>query len=114
MVVPGKPDSYPDHPTGSDVWLVVEISDTTLRQDRQIKSALYARAGVPEYWILVLKSRVLEVRRDPAPTSDTGDSIYRSVQIFHAEATVTPLWAPGTVIGVAELLPGVEQPSSLE
>ena len=62
--------------------LVVEVADTTLRTDRTVKQALYAEAGVPEYWILNLGARTLEVYRDPAgeayatkTTHDEGDAV---------------------------------------
>ena len=51
------------HP--SDPVLVVEVTLTSLTLDRRYKSSLYARAGRPEYWILNLVTRALEVRREP-------------------------------------------------
>src|SRR5262245_8062988 len=47
--------------------LVVEVSLSSLAFDREHKASLYARAGRPEYWIVNLIDRVLEVRRQPAP-----------------------------------------------
>jgi Uma2 family endonuclease len=109
MVVSGSPRDYKSHPGGKDTRLVLEISDTTLRQDRHTKSRLYARAGVPEYWILILKTRVLEVRRDPAPPPENEQrSEYPSVQVFREEKALTPMNAPGSVIRVADLLPDAD------
>src|SRR5262245_48409731 len=54
------------HP--ADPVLVVEIALSSLTLDREHKASLYARAGRPEYWILNLIDRVLEVHRDPAPS----------------------------------------------
>jgi Uma2 family endonuclease len=105
MVVPGEPDSYPDHPTGADTALVVEISDSTLRQDRIVKATIYARAGVPEYWVVMLKGRVLEVRRGPLLLPDRDDWEYQSVQILQESDTVTAFGAPNVPILVADLLP---------
>lgn len=51
----------------SDVFLVVEISDSTLKLDQSDKLAVYAKEGIPEYWILNLKSNQLEVYREPDP-----------------------------------------------
>lgn len=45
--------------------LVAEVSDTTLRRDQTLKAAIYARQTVPEYWIVNLQNRTLEVRRRP-------------------------------------------------
>ena len=52
-------------PTPQEVILVVEVSDATLLKDRSIKTPLYARHGIPEYWILDVKANRLEVYRDP-------------------------------------------------
>lgn len=63
-VVPGNPRDYRDaHP--SRARLICEVSDTTLAYDRGRKLAAYARAGIPEYWILDLTAETLEVCRKP-------------------------------------------------
>jgi Uma2 family endonuclease len=54
------------HPRGDELLLVVEVADTSLRQDLTTKRDLYARASVPEYWVLDLQSRRLIVHRQPA------------------------------------------------
>ncbi len=54
--------------------LAVEVSDTTLRRDRRVKLALYASAGIPEFWIVNLEVREAELYR-----SSTGDT-YASVE----------------------------------
>ncbi len=53
------------NPPASDVRLVVEISDSTLAFDLGPKARLYARAGIPEYWVFDVKARLLIVHRDP-------------------------------------------------
>lgn len=53
------------NPTSADAALVIEISDTSYRTDREIKGKLYAAGGVPEYWIVNLNRRVLEVFTSP-------------------------------------------------
>jgi len=63
-VVPGNPRDYRNaHP--SRALLVCEVSDTTRAYDRGQKLAAYARAGIPEYWILDLAAETLEVCRNP-------------------------------------------------
>ncbi len=52
-------------PTGADTLLVVEVADTTLDYDVRVKGPLYARHGVPEYWIFDLPARALRVFRKP-------------------------------------------------
>lgn len=56
-------DDVPGHPTTA--FLAVEVSDSSLRRDRFIKPALYAGAGVPEYWIVDLAADAVIVLRDP-------------------------------------------------
>ena len=51
-VVPGSPRDYRDHPKTAS--LVVEVSDSTLVFDRERKARLFAKAGIPEYWIINL------------------------------------------------------------
>jgi Uma2 family endonuclease len=53
-------------PTPADVLLIIEVSDSTLEYDRQIKVPLYARAGVPEVWIVNLADERIETYADPA------------------------------------------------
>ena len=47
--------------------LVVEVADTSLRYDRETKLPLYARAGVPEAWLVDLQNSVVEVHTEPSP-----------------------------------------------
>ena len=51
------------HPTSA--LLVIEVSNASLRKDRSIKAEIYARAGVPEYWVVDLAGRCVEVRTEP-------------------------------------------------
>jgi len=103
-VVTGAPRDYLDaHP--ATAALVVEVAESSLRLDR-VKSGLYARAGIQDYWIVNLVERVLEVHRDPHVEADAPHgSVYRSVEILRPPAMVTPLAAPTALIRVADLLP---------
>jgi Uma2 family endonuclease len=65
-VAPGRARDRRE-PKPSRLALVVEIADSSLAFDRGHKGSLYARAGVPDYWIVNLEDRVLEVYRDPGP-----------------------------------------------
>lgn len=53
-------------PTPGDALLVIEVSDTTLEYDRRVKVPLYARAGIPEVWVVNLPEERIEVYSDPA------------------------------------------------
>ena len=98
-VVSGRALDYLDgHPTTA--LPVVEVSDDSLRRDRSLKQRLYARHGIPEYWILALPDARLEVHRDPAAGG------YRTVLIRRAGETIAPLARPAASIAVSDLLPG--------
>jgi len=86
--------------------LLVEVAESSLDEDRGDKAALYARARVPEYWIVNLVSRSLEVRREPAATAAApfGWS-YRVLTVLEPGASVSPLACPTARIQVADLLP---------
>ena len=56
---------YEDHPQPEDVHLLIEVSDTTLLKDRQVKLPLYAAAGVAEVWLFNLVEKRLEVYAEP-------------------------------------------------
>lgn len=73
-----------DAPDSSEAFLVVEVGDTTLVTDRKVKLPLYARAGIPEAWILNLKKTQLEVYRDPQ------EGEYASKQTFSKGQSVAP------------------------
>ena len=78
---------------------MVEVSDSTLRFDLTVKAALYARAGIIEYWVLDINGRRLIVHRDPTPTG------YRSVVAYGESEKVTPLAAPDHELLVAAIFP---------
>lgn len=65
------------HPTASDVLLVIEVSESTLAFDRGRKVAAYAGSGIPEYWIVNLVDRRIEVFSDP----DTLTQRYRQERL---------------------------------
>jgi Uma2 family endonuclease len=103
-VVSGGPRDYTDHP--SRPALVVEVADPRLALDREHKGSLYARARLPEYWIVNLVDRVLEVYRESGP--DAGAQYgwaYRVVLTLGPDERVTPLAAPTARILVADFLP---------
>ena len=104
-VVPGVPRDYlGGHP--SRPVLVVEVAGSSLRLDRRLKSRLYARAGLQEYWIVNIVEHVLEVYREPAREADERDGWgYRSVDVLRPPAMVTPPAAAHARIDVADLLP---------
>jgi len=104
-VVPGGLRDYRDaHPTAAA--LVVEVADTTLAYDRDHKGSLYARAGIPEYWIVNLLDHTVEVSRDPAPVPEARYGWgYRTVRAYRPGDTIVPDAAPHRQVAVGDLLP---------
>lgn len=65
-VVQGPRGRYvQSHPRGRDIGAVIEVSDSSLTQDRDVKSVIYAKAGIPYYWIINLPGRCVEVYSRP-------------------------------------------------
>lgn len=91
--------SYESTPLASDVELIVEMSDSTLRVDRTEKMLMYGSAGIPEYWVLDVNRRRLIVHREP---QEDG---YGSFDTLGEDSTVVPLAAPNASILVSSLLP---------
>jgi Uma2 family endonuclease len=58
--------------------LVVEVARTSVRRDLEIKARIYARAAIPEYWLVVTRKRVIEVFRDPDPKAGVYRKRFRS------------------------------------
>ncbi len=76
------------HPRAGDVLLVIEVAESSLRYDRDIKLPLYARAGIPECWLVDLAGSVLSLYRQPA-----GDG-YSSVEQAGDLTQLRPLYLP--------------------
>ena len=74
-----------EHPTPEDVLLAVEVADTTARFDRLVKSRLYARAGIREFWLFLTLEAIVEVYRAP------GSDAYTSVTEHGAGQMLSPL-----------------------
>jgi len=79
--------------------LVIEVADTLLRFDRRDKAAMYAQAGIVDYWIVNLVEDVLEIHRDPK------DGIYQNRMVLKPSDTVSPLAFPDFEIAVRDLIP---------
>lgn len=99
-VVPGTLDVYAaSHPRHA--LLLVEVSDSSIVQDRLSKSRIYAGAGIPEYWIVNLREMLVEVMRGPDPAT----ALYRDTQIANSGEMLELAALPGVRVAVAELLP---------
>jgi Uma2 family endonuclease len=97
-VVAGEPRAHLGaHPRAA--VLVVEVAESSLAYDRTTKARLYARAGVPEYWIVNLRDRVVEVHREPSAGG------YHRVDATSVDGEISPLGAPQACLLAAVLLP---------
>jgi Uma2 family endonuclease len=83
------------NPIPADVRLLIEISDTTLGFDLTAKASLYARAGIPEYWVFDVAFRRLIVHRNPA------SGRYSTVSAYTDQESVAPIAAPDSAFHVA-------------
>jgi hypothetical protein len=94
-----RPDRYLEddaHP--ADVLLLVEVADTSQRYDRMVKLPLYARAGVPEVWIIDLPAEVIETYRRPTASG------YAQVEHTGRGGAVAPAAFPDLVLSVDAIL----------
>jgi Uma2 family endonuclease len=99
-VVPGRTADYERaHPTTA--LLVVEVADSSLAQDRLTKSAIYAAAGIPEYWIVNLRDDRVEVMRAPDPAARA----YASVRLVGRGERLELVALPGVAVAADDLLP---------
>ena len=87
------------NPGPQDLQLVIEIADSTLGFDRTVKAALYARAGIAEYWVLDIQGRRMIVHCDP----QAGQ--YASIAAYSSDESVAPLTAPEAFFRIAEAFP---------
>jgi Uma2 family endonuclease len=97
-VVRAEDAASPDEHPRSAV-LVIEVSGDSIRFDRGLKAALYARAGIPEYWIFDAEAHSVEVYRNPDPAA----SRYTSATRLESESTLEATSIPGLSVELAPL-----------
>jgi Uma2 family endonuclease len=95
-----KEDFYASgHATPADILLIVEVADSSLEYDQQIKQLLYAETGVPEYWIVDIRAECLIAH------SNLSDGLYLRTETLARNATIIPRLLPDCSIPVDILLP---------
>ncbi|MGF1576215.1 MAG: Uma2 family endonuclease [Cyanophyceae cyanobacterium] len=83
-IIRSQPDDYlSGHPQPNDIYLVIEVADSSLAYDQGVKLELYAKAGIPEYWIFNLQDNCLEVYSQPQVLGT-----YEQKDIFTPENTI--------------------------
>jgi Uma2 family endonuclease len=98
MLLRPRDDFYESaNPTPADTLLVIEVADTSLAYDRDVKVPLYAAHGIPEVWLVDLRHRRLDMFRDPGPDG------YRQILRPDASQVVAPLLLPTLEVRVDEI-----------
>jgi Uma2 family endonuclease len=82
----------------ADTFLVVEVADSSLALDKDVKAPLYARNGIPEYWLVDLEAETIIVFREP------GTEGYASMVTLRGNEAVSPLAFPDAVIRPADVI----------
>jgi Uma2 family endonuclease len=94
-----RPDFYASHRPGpEDVLLVVEIADTSVAYDRRVKTQLYARSSIAEYWLIDLNAETVTVYRDP------GQEGYGISQVARRGEQIAPTAFPDRPVAVDSML----------
>ncbi|WP_182867571.1 Uma2 family endonuclease [Rhodopirellula sp. JC639] len=88
------------HPSASNVHLAIEVSDSSLQYDLQLKAQLYAEAEILEYWIVDAKSSCIHVYRHPV------GGRYSDLNVAHCGDQISALAAPDAMLDVRELFEG--------
>lgn len=96
-LVRGTSDDYVTrHPAPADVGLLIEVADSSLLRDQRDKTRIYARAGIPSYWIVNLVDRCIEVCTQPS--GPTTVPAYNATQTYLPSEAV-PLVLDGNSVG---------------
>jgi Uma2 family endonuclease len=95
-----KDDFYASkHPVPSDILLIVKVADSSLRFDAGPKARLYAKTGIPEYWIVDIPNDCLRVY------SDVLHGAYHTVRQFRRGDMISPMLLPDCSLVIDTLLP---------
>jgi Uma2 family endonuclease len=94
-----RPDHYRNaHPTPPDILLIVEVADSSIDDDRRTKIPAYARAGVPEVWLIDLTRALVHVHRTP---SSAG---YQDVRALSNGDRLTTPAVPALDVAVSDIV----------
>jgi Uma2 family endonuclease len=97
-IVTRKADYYETrHPQPDEIFLLVEVADSTLELDREIKVPLYAQSKIIELWLVDLNQQAIAVYRQP------HFNHYQEQAIFTPGQTISPVLFPDVIIEVSEI-----------
>lgn len=104
-IVRNRDDDYATaHPTPEDTLLVIEVADSSLDYDRDVKLPLYAEAQIQDYWLFNLPDRYLEAYSEPFQVAP-GQFGYLNRRIVTSDGTIAlPAW-PEAVLSIDRFLP---------
>ena len=85
------------HPTRA--MLIIEVATTSHDKDRVVKAEIYARSGIPEYWIVDVVARTIEVRTQP------GNSGYARTEVRRDGDVLAPAAFPDVPVAISKVLP---------
>jgi len=99
-VVQVNPLDYADHhPTPEEIYLLIEVADTSISRNCETKARIYAQAGITDYWVLDITNRQLLIFREP---SQNG---YQSEFVLTEDASISPLQFPDLSVAIQQILP---------
>ena len=99
-VVKIDPLDYADHhPTPTEIYLIIEVADSSLKLDTEIKAKAYSQAGIKDYWVLDVVKRELIVFRNPTTEG------YQNRETITEHQNISPLDFPDLEIVVSQMLP---------
>ena len=94
-----RPGYHAETAKPEDVLLLIEVADSSLEYDYGPKSEFYAAAGIPEFWIVNLRTGEVEVRTDPVGTE------YTTVRTIPADGSISPRAFPDLTLHLNEFMP---------
>ena len=100
MLLHWRDDFYRSgHPKPDSIHLIIEVSDTTIDYDRNQKLSAYARAGIPEFWIVSRDDRRIEAYTEPS------EGTYSKVRHVGPGETIAPQAFPDVTLEVGQFFP---------
>lgn len=110
-IVRNRDDDYVTaHPKPEEMLLVIEVADSSLDYDRDVKLPLYAEAQISDYWLFNLPDRYLEAYSEPSQITD-GQFGYLSRRIFTADAAIALPPFPEQILQLTSVFPTAKESS---
>lgn len=91
-------------PTPGDIYLIIEVVDSSIEYDRQIKIPLYAQAGIPEAWLIDVNAAMVSQYSQPARSG------YKCIRSYEADDPLPMLTFPHVTLNLQAFLPGFSEP----